>query len=90
MKELCDMVIELESLLYWRRELGGRQYLQSCNSKEYEEVSEDQWEGKVRELDNKLVSILDKVSTIDGSNKTIVSKLESLQKSIDALTNAKQ
>lgn len=88
MRELCEMIIELESMLYWKRESGTLQYLQLCNSRESEELIEDQWEGKIRQLDDKLERILDKVSSIDTSNVSILDKLSNIQGSINKLSNS--
>jgi hypothetical protein len=61
MKELCEMVIEVERLLFWRRNNDQKHYIHICNSKEDDEQPDEAWEGLIIELDKKLSFVKDHI-----------------------------
>lgn len=61
MKELCQMVIEVERLLFWRRKLDEKKYIQICNLKEKEELPNEAWEGLIIELDKKMTYVKENI-----------------------------
>jgi len=53
-KELCEMIIEAETMLSWRRNLGQKVYMQMLSEQQQATVNGD-WQGRVRELKLKLI-----------------------------------
>jgi len=53
-KELCEMIIEAETMLYWRRNLGEKVYMQMLSEQQQLTAAGD-WMGRVRELKIKLI-----------------------------------
>lgn len=76
MKELCEMVIEVERLLFWRRNNDQKHYIQICNSKEEDEQPEEAWEGLIIELDKKLTFVKDNIIKYQERNQD---KLKDIQ-----------
>jgi WD40 repeat protein len=64
MRELSQIIIEIEQLLFWRRNLGLKNYIQVCNTRYSKEEIGDQWEGEIKEIDNRLVTLINKNSDI--------------------------
>lgn len=65
-KELLDMIIEVESMMFTRRNVSVKQYIQVC--KEYEKEDDDGgWEGKLRALQN----TIDKINTSNQQNSDL-------------------
>lgn len=59
MKELMDMIQEVENMLFFRRTQNRKEFFQECT--EYEKQDLDSgWEGKLRGLQNSITSIQDK------------------------------
>jgi hypothetical protein len=85
MKELCEMITEIESLLYWRRGQGMKKYLQICNSRLSEEQKEESWEGKIRVLDVKLIDILYEIKKVSSNTEQIVKHQENQKVSIEEI-----
>lgn len=81
MKELCEMIIEIENLLYWRRSAGMKTYLQICTTKQSEEI-DNQWEGKLRVMEKKLNDLSQNLYTIDKKN---TARFDNLDRSIGML-----
>jgi WD40 repeat protein len=76
MKELSQIIIEIEQLLFWRRKLGLKNYIQLCNTRHIEEETGDKWEGKIREIDNRLKNLVNK-------NSDMCDMISELKKTID-------
>lgn len=74
MKELLEMIIEVEQLLYWRKNIGSQRYFQMLLSKESEEEIEDP-------LDAKLKALGRKVDFIKTETKNYVSRLDKFETS---------
>jgi WD40 repeat protein len=72
MKELLEMIIEVEQLLYWRKNIGSQKYFQMLLSKESEEEIDDP-------LDAKLKILGRKVDFIKAETKTYVSRLDKFE-----------
>jgi hypothetical protein len=81
MKELCEMVIEIENSLYWRRNAGSKQYLQLCTTKQKEEI-DVQWEGKLREIEKRMISLGQTITKIDQKNEMRFDALDTSVKSV--------
>jgi WD40 repeat protein len=54
MKEILEMIIEVEQLFFWRKDLKGKAYFQICMEKEMLEINENAWEGRIRQMDKKM------------------------------------
>lgn len=55
-REMAEMVLEIEYLMVWKRNLDVKRYLHLVSSDNSENM-EDVWQGKVRELQTRMVSI---------------------------------
>lgn len=84
MKELLEMIVEVEQLLYWRRNIGSHRYFQKLLSKESEEQDEDP-------MDLKLKILGKKVDFIKSETKTYISRLDKFEEAtggrLDKLEN---
>ncbi|CAG9334281.1 unnamed protein product [Blepharisma stoltei] len=56
-RELVDMIIEIENLMITRRGRNEKKFFQVC--KEYEKDEEDEWEGKIREMQKYIEEIIE-------------------------------
>jgi len=75
LKELAEMVLEAETLLYWKRGLGQALYIQVLG--EQEQTHEvDTWLGKVRELKLRLVAIHKSINNVSSSHANDLKRLE--------------
>ena len=87
MKELCEMIIEIENSMYWRRNAGSKLYLQLCTTKKKEEI-DAQWEGKLREIQKRLISLGQTMTKMDQKNDERFDALNASVKTIlDILKN---
>jgi WD40 repeat protein len=57
LKELTAMIIETESLMFWRRKIQKKHYLHVCSKADEEKESEDALEMRMKHLEKLLISI---------------------------------
>ncbi|OMJ92789.1 hypothetical protein SteCoe_4425 [Stentor coeruleus] len=55
-KEMAEMVLEIEYLMIWKRNMGVKKYLHLVTSDNNDDM-EDAWQGKVRELQTRMMNI---------------------------------
>eukprot|EP00347_Sterkiella_histriomuscorum_P006093 403354093 len=85
LKEQANLVLEVEELMYWKRDVGegDKKKILICFN---EELSEDtnndsaQWEGKIKGLQKSMVRIESKIIDLSKTNEAILSTLASLKK----------
>lgn len=77
-KELLDMIIEVEGMMFTRRDIKSKNYLQVC--KEHEKESDDGgWEGQIRSLQ----TAIDKINnTTQANGEMAMLKLKNHEKSL--------
>lgn len=69
MKEILEMIIEVEQLHFWRKGLKGKAYFQMCIEKEMLESNENAWEGRIRQMDKKMNLMKHTLSSIQDTLK---------------------
>lgn len=57
-REICYMVLEAESVLFWKRGSGIKMYLQQCSSVEDCMGNNDQMQGRIREIKNSIKQLI--------------------------------
>jgi hypothetical protein len=57
-REICYMVLEAESVLFWKRGSGAKMYLQECSSVEDCMGNADQMQGRIREIKNSIKQLI--------------------------------
>jgi WD40 repeat protein len=72
--EKAELVIEIETIMIWRRGYNKKQFLQVCDKVEFEGVNDD-WQGKIK-------AIGDVVKKADKHNKIIFDKIKTRLASI--------
>jgi len=70
MHEIADVILEYESLLFWKRNKTKKMYFQGCTVFEKEYV-QDSWQGKVRELKLQI----QKLETLTSRNEVKIDSL---------------
>lgn len=71
-RELLDMILEVENMMFTRRNFNEKKYLQIC--KEYEkDTDQDEWEGKIRELQNYIEDI---IATNEEDRESIIKTIK--------------
>lgn len=73
--ELIQMIIEGETLLFWRRNQGEKKYLQICMQEEDLEEVEDDETQKLRKLKSQVLEVNEKV---DNNFKGYLKSMDSL------------
>lgn len=53
--EMLDVVLELETLMIWKRSLNHKSYIQACQPATFENITKD-WEGKIKLVHNSIKS----------------------------------
>lgn len=66
--ELIEMIIEAETLLFWRRNLGVKKYLQICMVEEDLEDEIDEETQKLRNLKAQVLSLDEKIEKNFNTN----------------------
>jgi WD40 repeat protein len=84
MKELCEMIIEMELLAFWRRETSYKKYLQICVSKDIEEETAPTTEESFALLDAKLNQLQLSVNESITSNMQILNEFRDFKTSTDS------
>ena len=64
LKALTERVIEVESVLVWRKEYGGLNYLQSCLPEVNEEIDKDKQEEKLKALAGEVEDLRERMKEI--------------------------
>ena len=81
-RELAEMILEIEELMIWKRKQQRKHYFHMvCSDSNVQNA--DVWEGKVRELQNQIIKVENKVSECHDSLST---KFSHLQTNISSLT----
>eukprot|EP00358_Blepharisma_japonicum_P004281 CAMPEP_0202954858 /NCGR_PEP_ID=MMETSP1395-20130829/51184_1 /ASSEMBLY_ACC=CAM_ASM_000871 /TAXON_ID=5961 /ORGANISM="Blepharisma japonicum, Strain Stock R1072" /LENGTH=143 /DNA_ID=CAMNT_0049670711 /DNA_START=2112 /DNA_END=2541 /DNA_ORIENTATION=+ len=70
MREMALFILELESVLVWRRDRGRKEYFQLCTVNEVDDEDEETdlqtfWEEKLEELAKKVALIGNEISLIE-------------------------
>ena len=47
--EMTELIIEIETMMFWRRSNNEKKYLQVCDSVRYDGIT-DAWEGKLKAI----------------------------------------
>lgn len=82
-KELAEVILDIESLMYWRRKFNLKSFIQICSEEESEKM--DTWNGKTRELKERL---LDMKEAISSSGVKMIDTVTTLCDSFEKLDNA--
>ncbi|CAG9318217.1 unnamed protein product [Blepharisma stoltei] len=73
-KELCELIISGENLLFWRRNYNEKSYLQRCRVEEA--VEEDEWGGKTREIKSAISEVQEILESSIEKNVATIAQIE--------------
>ena len=45
--EMLELVIEIETIMFWKRTAGNKRFIQVCDEVKYESIAEE-WEGRLK------------------------------------------
>lgn len=74
-KEMAGMMIQAEAMLFWRRRLGKRSYLQRCDYVRHLTSETSEWMGKIRAIKKSIARLNLKVKGSERKIYTIQNKL---------------
>ena len=75
-REMADLVIEIETMMFWKRNQSKKQYLQVCDETKSEKLS-DNWGGKMKAIQN----CVDKIMVNSKKDfQAIMSQLDDMEK----------
>ena len=72
--DMAELVIELETMIFWNRSLVGKKYIQKCT--EFVGENSGLWEGKIKAI---FRIIEDSKKILRGQNKKIIEKIETIE-----------
>jgi hypothetical protein len=76
--EMAELILEIESLMYWKSDLNQKLYLHICKNLEVEGTGE--WEGKVKEIFNMITrnrkAARDEYTVLNDKLNKIMTKLD--------------
>lgn len=78
MRELAEMIIEFESMLYWRRGDNERQFVQICSSVKENDSEQDDIKKTVKEISSNFIKtndLLDSYNTKTQNNRNEIENL---------------
>ena len=70
--EMLDVVLEIETLMIWKRDLNHKSYIQACQNATFENISKD-WEGKIKAMHHSLKT---EAKTLNSYLEYISAKLD--------------
>lgn len=65
-KEISEMIIEAEAIMFWKRSTVHKKYLQMCSVLDGNSGSDSEWTGKIKVLKNEIRKLGKKLKVTDG------------------------
>lgn len=53
-QEMTELIIEIETMMFWKRNTGEKKYINICSKTKFEGLS-DEWEGKLKAISNMMI-----------------------------------
>ena len=82
-REMADIIVEADSIMFWGRRKGSFKYLQQCNVAESRSKDIDEWEGKTR-------TILRSLNSLDRRSKINEIKLDEIKEDFERSKGSKK
>jgi hypothetical protein len=77
-RELAEMIIEFESMLFWRRDVDIKQYVQICSSVRNDDSENDDLKTTVKEINNNFVMTKTLIDSCIEQSKNMAYNMEQL------------
>lgn len=72
--EMVELILEIETLMFWRRNYNERKYIQVCDATRFEGIT-DEWEGKLKAIED----------VVKRNGKQTRTYFEMIKKKLDAI-----
>lgn len=87
-QELTEMIIEIEKLMFWKKGLDHKYYMQSCDFLRGNETEKDKVNERIKAMRTQLLGIENTVSCL--KSKVKASKIKQLYETIDVLVRERE
>lgn len=78
-KELASLILDVESVLFWRRNVGSAKFIHECDeSRDYESEAEQAWAGKITAIKQELKNLSSVSKRTEGRLDEIENKFSLL------------